>query len=444
MSSLKNRAASRLAMLAAAALLAFAQPAAAQESAADHPEWAEVTKTLPTRYAGTTLTILMDPGSAWTNYIEASKEFEEATGITLAPTELQFGDHQQKSYLDALSKTGSFDLNHIVYMWKRNLAPALADVEELAEQVPDAPPLHLDDYIPEVLEIYGRVDGKLIGLPSLGDVTSFIWNKDHYAEAGLDPEQGPGSWEELYEVGKTLQHAPDRYGHCMPAGRSGQSSNVWILLFHAFGGQYFDADMKPQFDSEAGIKAMQFMANELKEISPPGNTTWDFPEMFTAFSTGQCSTSFMWNGGMGDLSDPAKSQVAGRFGIVPTPSVSLLGGWTLTISEYSQNKEAAYLYLSWFTSPEIVKKMAMTTGAPARPSVINDPEIQERYPYLATTVEALKTSIEFPPIKEVDQIFAWISIEANAAVSGAKTAEQAAHDLQNQVLDMMTKQGYYE
>ena len=189
MSSLKNRGASRLAMLAAAALLAFAQPAAAQEPAADHPEWAEVTKTLPTRYAGTTLTILMDPGSAWTNYIEASKEFEDATGITLAPTELQFGDHQQKSYLDALSKTGSFDLNHIVYMWKRNLAPALADVEELAEQVPDAPPLHLDDYIPEVLEIYGRVDGKLIGLPSLGDVTSFIWNKDHYAEAGLDPEQ---------------------------------------------------------------------------------------------------------------------------------------------------------------------------------------------------------------------------------------------------------------
>lgn len=428
---------------AALAVAAFAvQPAMAQEAAADHPEWAEVTKTLPTRYAGTTLTILMDPGSAWTNYIEASKEFEQATGITIVPTELQFGDHQQKSYLDALSKTGSFDLNHIVYMWKRNLAPALADIEELAKQVTDAPPLELEDYVPEVLDIYGRVDGKLIGLPSLGDVTSIIWNKEMYAEAGLDPEKGPVSWDEVYEVSKTLQRAPDRYGHCMPAGRSGQTSNVWILLFHAFGGKYFDDAMNPQFDSEAGIKAMKFMANELKEVSPPGNTTWDFPEMFTAFSTGQCATSFMWNGGMGDLSNPEKSQVAGKFGIVPTPAVSLLGGWTLTISEYSQNKEAAYLYAAWFTSPEIVKKMAMTTGAPARPSVINDPEVQEAYPYLKTTVEALKTSIEFPPIKEVDQIFAWISIEANAAVSGAKTPEQAAHDLQTQVAEMMAKQGY--
>jgi multiple sugar transport system substrate-binding protein len=166
--------------------------------------------------------------------------------------------------------------------------------------------------------------------------------------------------------------------------------------------------------------------------------------MFTAFSTGQCATSFMWNGGMGDLSNPDKSQVAGKFGIVPTPKVSLLGGWTLTVSEYSQNKEAAYLYLAWFSSPEIVKKMAMKTGAPARPSVISDPEVQAKYPYLKTTVEALKTSIEFPPIKEVDQIFAWISIEGNAAVSGAKTPEQAAHDLQAEVLEMMTKQGYFK
>ena len=49
----------------------------------------------------------------------------------------------------------------------------------------------------------------------------------------------------------------------MPAGKSIQTACIWITLFHGFGGQYFTADGKLALDSEASVKALRFMAEDL-------------------------------------------------------------------------------------------------------------------------------------------------------------------------------------
>ena len=402
-----------------------------------------VTKSLPKTYKGATLTFPLPSGPAPEAYIKVTKEFEEATGIQVNFTILSYQELHQKLILDLTSGSNSFDALMFAYQWKREIDPYMADLKALSQQVAGSPGLALEDYPQRALKIYGDVDGKLMGLPVLGDATLILWNIDQYKSAGLDPEAAPGSWDEIYDRGAKIVQAGKSFGYGMPAGKSIQATVTWILLFNAFGGKYFDSDMKPLFDSEAGIKTMDFMVSKLVKIGPPGITTWDFPEMFTAFATGQTAQTMMWPGGLGGLSDPAQSQVAGRFKWAAPPGGSLLGGWACGVNKSSPNRDAAYVYCAWLTSPEIVRKAALSGGAPCRVSSFQDPELVKKYAYYPAILDGMNNSIEYPPVKEAEDIHILVYNQVNAAVSGEKSAIQAAHDLQQSVLDLMTSRGYY-
>ena len=43
--------------------------------------------------------------------------------------------------------------------------------------------------------------------------------------------------------------------------------------------------------------------------------------------------------------------------------------------------EAAWTFLKWIESPEIVKKRAMLGGSPTRTDVFDDPGLSQKFPY---------------------------------------------------------------
>lgn len=55
-----------------------------------------------------------------------------------------------------------------------------------------------EDFFPDQLDYYTR-DNQLYGVPSIEGAAgqAIIWNKGHFAEAGLDPEVGPASFDEI-------------------------------------------------------------------------------------------------------------------------------------------------------------------------------------------------------------------------------------------------------
>ena len=189
---------------------------------------------------------------------------------------------------------------------------------------------------------------------------------------------------------------------------------------------------------------MKFMVEKLKGISPPGIITWGFSDVINAFCARETAQTYMWPGAMGTISDPKQSRVAGRFGWSPSPEKPLVGGWGIGVNKDSANKEAAYLYVVWFASPEIRKRVALIGGAPLRISVLTDPELVAKIPYFPAYQAAYEQAIEWPAIKEMDQLDVLIANEVNAMVSGVKSPEQAAHDLQEKTFDLMKRYGYYK
>ncbi|WP_188080121.1 sugar ABC transporter substrate-binding protein [Neorhizobium sp. P12A] len=415
-------------MATAAGLLGTAIPLRAQE--------------LPRTYAGSTLNIMSRTSPPFDPSVRLGEEFTQATGIKLNVTRIAPSDHYAKLMLDWSSGTNAFDVSLFVYQWKADLAPFLADLTNVDKDVPGAPSLDLDDYAPKVLEVYGKNNGKLVGLPVLGDVAFMLYNKEIYKAKGLDPEKGPLSWEEIVARGKQTM-SDGVYGYALPAGKTPQCYVMWSLLQHSFGGQFFDKAGNPDLANEASLKAIKFMAEQLQPISPPGNLTWDYNEVLNSFQQGKSAHAVMWAGGLGALSDPAKSTVAGKFGAVMPPGGALLGGTSIGVNAKAKNPEAARLYVAWLTSKAIVQRTAAVGTSPARLSVLRDAALGAKYPHYQALAQAFSAeTFGYIPVKEAEQVLLMIADEANAACAKTKTPEQAVADLQAKTTQFMKRRGY--
>jgi multiple sugar transport system substrate-binding protein len=397
---------------------------------------------LSRNYAGTTLNIMSRTSPPFDSTVQLGEEFTQATGIKLNVTRIAPSDHYAKLMLDWSSGTNSYDVSLFVYQWKADLAPYLADLTNLENEVKGAPALDLADYAPKVLDVYGKHDGKLVGLPILGDVAFMLYNKEIYAAKGLDPEKGPTSWEEIVERGKQTM-SEGIYGYALPAGKTPQCYVMWSLLHHAFGGQFFDKAGNPDLANEASLKAIKFMAEQLQPISPPGNLTWDYNEVLNSFQQGKAAHAVMWAGGLGALSDPAKSTVAGKFGAVMPPGGALLGGTSIGVNAKAKNPEAARLYVAWLTSKAVVRRTAAVGTSPARLSVLQDAALGTKFPHYPALARAFSgETFGYIPVKETEQVLLMIADEANAACAKTKTPEQAVSDLQAKTTQFMRRRGY--
>jgi len=410
-----------------------------------YPEhWFEVTKTLPDRYAGVTLNVITENSKPFKDFIEVSKQFEEATGINLEFDELPYGDHYDKMMLSFMAGDEQYDVHVGTYTWFYDMDPYMADLEELATMVPDAPALPLDDYAQGVKDTYSNYNGRMIAIPIQCGIVFTTWNTEMYAELGL-PEEGPNTWEEIYEYGKLIQDPPDRYGFAMTGGNNIQVQVLYVQLLNYFGGEYYDADGYPLFDSAESVEAIRFMAENLTEISPPDANTWGWQQGFQGFASGQCGQGIQWDGGLGGYDDPGSSEIVGNWDFKPIPGGTILGGWSKLVSANSPNIEAAYLYVSWFSQREVVHALALSPlgNPPSLTSVQDDPTITADYPHVALMAESLEGAFGFPgplfvPIELI------MDAECNAAIVGEITPEEAAANIQSQVVELLQERGVIE
>jgi ABC-type glycerol-3-phosphate transport system substrate-binding protein len=94
-----------------------------------------------------------------------------------------------------------------------------------------------------------------------------VWNRAQYEKAGLDSAAVPSTWEEVAANGQKLK-AAGLNGFGLPGGKGWQVSIMWIILFAKYGGTYFGDNYAPQFNSDAGKKAANFLVDQLQPLAP--------------------------------------------------------------------------------------------------------------------------------------------------------------------------------
>ncbi len=241
---------------------------------------------------------------------------------------------------------------------------------------------------PNVLAYY-TVDDKLQSMPFNSSTPLMYYNKDLFAEAGLDPENPPANFEELEEACKAIGELGD--------DKVGMAMGIYGWYFEQYlskqGATYFNngngRDSYPtavEFDSNgAGLEFINTM-NELTLAGYNSDLGRDSESITNSFGGGQIGMIF---GSTASLT--SNLAVAGdnfELGTAPLPNlgdeggVSIGGGslWMLNTGTQEQ-QDATWEFLQYVTTPEVQYDWHVATGY--FPINVNTYDLTEMQDHLA-------------------------------------------------------------
>ncbi|WP_366555633.1 extracellular solute-binding protein [Aquibaculum sediminis] len=150
------------------------------------------------------------------------------------------------------------------------------------------------------------------------------WNKDAFAEAGLDPETPPANWDEMVEMGQALtKDDGSQWGVMVP------STGYPYWMFQAFALQngielMNEEGTETYFDDPAAVEALEYWVSLSAEhgIMPSGTVEWG--TLRQNFLEGQ--TAMMWHT-TGNLT-AVRNQAEFDFGVALLPAKERYGSPT--------------------------------------------------------------------------------------------------------------------
>ncbi len=275
---------------------------------------------------------------------------------------------------------------HSDFLDKLVTARAIYRIDEFMNGPDSLTAAELNDIFPPLLEA-ARWRDTLYALPMEATTLALIYNRELFRHAGLDPDQPPHNWDELYEcaVRLTLDKDNDgkieQYGFYVPVFPASGPLSIWTVLQWApFLWQAGGIEINPEqtevlYNSPAGIAALSlwkrlYHAQKMDLFSQSHDM---------GFASGSVAMILdgPWNlptyRRMDDLDWAVAPLPAG-----PAGQATYLAGEHLVIFRQSRYPESAWTFVKWILRPDVQAMFSMESGyLPVRRSVLDRPDYQE-------------------------------------------------------------------
>jgi len=419
------------------------QPAASAASAAP----AGTTAPAPSTAALPSARIAVWSGPEADNLRKVAAAYTEATGNPIEIEEIARDGYSDKLKTAIVGGSADFDAVYVSSDWVPSFIAAngLQPIDSFIGGPDKGSFLNLDDLQPGVSNL--TFDGKVYGFPSEGDTAWLFYRKDLLDAAGLKP---PATMAEMLAAAKTLT-TPDRYGLVI----GNKKNEAWWDFMHyfwAFGGQLFDpTTYEVTVNNAAGVKALTFYSDLLRtdKVVSPDVTTYGYNEILTALQQDKAAMGVEWMAATQDLQDCAKSpkicdklvyefvppDVAGQYGF---------GGssWGWVVPTASKNQLAGYKFIEWLVGGPGAKLWALNGGIPSNIKALSDPDVIAKVPQFKLLAEAMPYRHISPLLTTSDQLVNAMADASTAAVTGAKTPQQAMDDAAAAITAALKEGGY--
>jgi hypothetical protein len=177
--------------------------------------------------------------------------------------------------------------------------------------------------------------------------------------------------------------------------------------FFAYGGQYFDTDMKPLINSAAGVRALDEMVRTMLYY-PRGVLLFEAEEPKILVVKGEVPMLYSWTSAGKRVGNPAESVIVGKagFGLVLGAEIdgkiihrpAITPGRTMGVSIHSQKKDATMKVLELISHPDVSLKIVMdpkTIMDPWRVSHLRSEKFRKAFPGADEYLDAVEKSFPY-------------------------------------------------
>jgi len=408
-------------------------------------------------YAGTTVRISNMAGFPHNDFMRPLvPDFEKETGIKVTIDTVQYGEAIGKHMQLLATGSDQYDLYNVDSIWLPAYAPYLDSLTEfMANEKLMDPTFNYDDLSVDAQAVNSYLD-EVYMFSNMCTFPIIARRKDWYQQAGFDE---PKTWKELYD--QAVHFTKDgNYGYVIHGLRTAMMEMV-TTPYLSMGGTLFDDYLHPTLSQppenfESCKKAMQIIRDiYLKRITPPGSLDFELGEASAAYCQGNIAMNLNWTIIFAVQEDPNQSKVAGKNAYAwpptgydtPAPNGEVLGGYTrlgsfgLAIPKFSPNKEAAYLFTQWLSSPAIQEKILLAgDAAPSRVSLLE--KHTNRYEHFPILLEA--KVFQLPKIANLAQWEDTVAIAFQDCMIGRTEVEDAIVKADRDVGRLMRQYGYYK
>lgn len=366
--------------------------------------------------------------------------FEAATGITVKSyTQGNFNDLHDRYATLFSAQDSSVDVVMTWAGWSAEFGQAGWLQELDTSAVPS-------DLIQPALDAVSW-QGKVYGLPKFSSVQTMFWNKTLFQQAGLDPETGPATWDEFVTTAKALT-VDGRYGYTCDMGNAAGAYQNFLRVLLLNGGDMYDADYQPIFNSDQGVQALSNLVDLLqvhRVMDPASLQITNASDLGDLFARGSTGIVFNWPFQYATATAAGAALDASTVGngLIPGMSVrsaSIDGSEGFAINKFSQNKEAALAWLQFVTGADVQQQIVQQEGwFPVSQEALTDPASLEALPVLDTYQESTQYVTKrwgTPWSSELDQL---MSVQIIDAMNLRTKPQDALDTLAAQTRELVTK-----
>jgi multiple sugar transport system substrate-binding protein len=342
-------------------------------------------------------------------------EFTKATGIEVEVEIVPLEQVLAKATQDVQGQLGTYDLYYLDQSWMATFAQDVVDPKAYYDENKELamPGFDWDDFSKPLVEGIAMYEGKMCGVPFDIPIFTLMYRKDLLDKHKIAV---PKTMSEYMAAVKALTEAEKGNGifgtTCQAKSGHYSLECDWTAFVWGHGGSIFSKDKKFAGNDEQGVKGLEFY-QELLKNSPPAATTWTWDGEGQSLTQGQAAMTISWGEFFPGL-DANDSKVKGLFeaavppkeepgrrppseaGFGEIPAIGHQGGSTISLSSYSKNKEAAWLFMQWACSKDVMARVSTLGGgaSPMRNSSFTDPRVKEK------AVVGPGTTRHFAAIKE--------------------------------------------
>lgn len=373
---------------------------------------------------------------------QMAADFEkENPGIKVKPV---YSGTYQESIVKALTAFKSGQPPHIAVLLSTDMftlidEDAIVPIDGLATSADDRKWLggFFDSFM-----MNSRTGGKTWGVPFQRSTIVLYWNKELFREAGLDPDKGPASWDQMVEYAKKLTKT-DASGNVTQWGVKIPSSGFPYWLFQGLttpNGALLmnEAGTETYFDKPEVIEALQYWVDlsAKHKVMPGGVIEWGTtPKDFF-----EKKAAMIWTT-TGNLTN-IRTNAGFPFGVAMLPEKkrrgSPTGGGNFYIFKKTSPEEqaAALKFAKWATAPQRAAQWSIATGyvavTPAAWETTEMKKYVQEVPQATVARDQLQFSVAELSTHDNQRVTKALNDGLQAALTGSKSPADAMKDAQRE------------